>query len=467
MVKFIFAFLFLAFSQFLEEDNVIIVTDRTFDKILEYYPQILIEFYAPWCTFCQQLAPMYAKAALRLKEENPPIRIAKINAVDNIESALKYNIEGFPTLKFFVNGNPNEYTGQKNELGIVKWLLKKMGPPVKYISVNEYLQDYIEKNQFAVVLFTNNKEIQGLFEKNAKNSEELCFAICENQEIFNHYSISDPGLIVFKHNDAKKNIYNGIFIETEMMKFIENNLAPWIIPFNDKAIQLVFGRQNPCLFVFRSENQDNLYADTLQKVANNLKGSLLISYADLSLTNNKRLVEFLGFPASWMPFALIINGKLEKFLFKNTITEESLLTFVDNWKKGVEKPYLKSQSLPATEYEDNVRIIVGENFSKVAFDRNADVLVKFYAPWCRHCKKLAPEYAKLAKKFAEIESIVIAKVDATENEIEGFDIQEFPTIKFFPANNKEGIDYVGKKDSESLEEFIKTNAALPLKKTDL
>ena len=63
--------------------------------------------------------------------------------------------------------------------------------------------------------------------------------------------------------------------------------------------------------------------------------------------------------------------------------------------------------------------------------------------------------------------MIIAKIDATENEVEGFNVQEFPTLKFFPANNKEGIDYNGKKDADSIEEFIRTYAALPMKKTDL
>jgi len=49
-------------------------------------------------------------------------------------------------------------------------------------------------------------------------------------------------------------------------------------------------------------------------------------------------------------------------------------------------------------------------------------LVEFYAPWCGHCKSLAPIYESLAKKLAVNPNIVIAKCDATENEIEGMGI---------------------------------------------
>lgn len=47
-----------------------------------------------------------------------------------------------------------------------------------------------------------------------------------------------------------------------------------------------------------------------------------------------------------------------------------------------------------------------------------DVFIEFYAPWCGHCKSLAPKYDALAEKLAGISSVVIAKIDATENEID-------------------------------------------------
>ena len=89
--------------------------------------------------------------------------------------------------------------------------------------------------------------------------------------------------------------------------------------------------------------------------------------------------------------------------------------------------------------------MVGGNWEQIVKDPTKDVLVKYYAPWCGHCKALAPIWDELAKDVESLEDLVIAKFDATENEVAGLDVRGYPTLRFYPKDNKEGIDYSGER----------------------
>ena len=66
-------------------------------------------------------------------------------------------------------------------------------------------------------------------------------------------------------------------------------------------------------------------------------------------------------------------------------------------------------------------------------DPTKDVLLEVYAPWCGACRSFAPDYTKLAAAMADIPSVVVAKMDGSENDHREFEVQEFPTLLLYPA----------------------------------
>lgn len=108
--------------------------------------------------------------------------------------------------------------------------------------------------------------------------------------------------------------------------------------------------------------------------------------------------------------------------------------------------------------------LIPSNFDDIVFKSGKPALVEFFAPWCGHCKNLAPVYEELAASLAAQESKVsIANVDADEHKSLGkrFGIQGFPTLKWFDGKpGSEPEDYNGGRDLESLQKFVQEKTGL-------
>lgn len=86
-------------------------------------------------------------------------------------------------------------------------------------------------------------------------------------------------------------------------------------------------------------------------------------------------------------------------------------------------------------------------------DSNELWFVEFFAPWCGHCKSLAPEYEKAAKALAGIVKLGAVDMDAHRNAGAAYNIQGFPTIKFFGANKGSPLDYNGARTAQAIVDF--------------
>lgn len=85
--------------------NVSEFTDSNFDaEVLQADGPVLVDFWAPWCGPCRQIAPMIDELA----NENADVKIGKINIDDNPQAAQRYQVSSIPTLLVFKNGQVSE-----------------------------------------------------------------------------------------------------------------------------------------------------------------------------------------------------------------------------------------------------------------------------------------------------------------------------------------------------------------------
>ena len=99
---------------------------------MESHDQWLVEFFAPWCGHCKNLAPEWETAATKLKGS---VMVGAVDATVHTNLASKYGVKGYPTIKVFKagkKGKATDYNGPREAAGIVDHalqLLEQSGVP--------------------------------------------------------------------------------------------------------------------------------------------------------------------------------------------------------------------------------------------------------------------------------------------------------------------------------------------------
>jgi len=214
--------------------------------------------------------------------------------------------------------------------------------------------------------------------------------------------------------------------------------------------------------LFRGKaDKDAAFMETFKDAAKANKGKMLYSYSDVSDGIQQRLAEFMGITEDALPtLRAIVPAGMKKYISDTKpadLTVDIITKFVDDVLAGKIAPSLKSEPIPEKN-DEPVKVIVGKQFDDIVKDPTKDVFVKYYAPWCGHCKKLAAPWAELAESMAEHKNLVIGKFDATVNEAEGVEIRGYPTLIFYPKDNKAGVLYEGDRDVEAFKAWLAENA---------
>lgn len=84
--------------------------------------------------------------------------------------------------------------------------------------------------------------------------------------------------------------------------------------------------------------------------------------------------------------------------------------------------------------------------------------VLFFAPWCQHCKQLAPSWASLGRKFADDNRIKIGKLDCTanKNSCHQAGVKAYPSMVLFQDGEKVE-SYEGARNIDGLSIFVKSH----------
>ncbi|KAE8656327.1 Protein disulfide-isomerase [Hibiscus syriacus] len=358
---------------------------------------IVVEFYAPWCGHCRNLAPEYEKAASILSKHYPPVILAKVDA--------------------------NEEANKAD--GIVEYLKKQSGPASAELKSTEDATELIDDKKIVVV---------GVFQKFSGEDDWPCGQT---------FQAFDELFVDFKDFNVEA-----------LEKFVEESSIPLVTlfnkdPSNHPFVIKFYNSPNHKAMLFANLSGEGIdplkskYREVAEQYKQDGIGFLL---GDLEAS--QAAFQYFGVQESQVPLIIIQNNDGKKYL-KPNLKADDIAPFVKDYKEGKVSPYVKSEPVPE-ENNEPVKVVVADTLEDMVFKSGKNVLLEFMPPGVA-LQEIAVHYEKDA-------SVLIAKLDATVNDIvnESFDVRGYPTI-YFRSSSGNITPYEGDRTKEDIINFIEQN----------
>lgn len=463
-----------AFAKIEREEGVYVVTDSNIDELKSIAQRegavIVIEFYAPWCGHCKSLAPEYAQAAQTVEREGDKIILAKVDATKETAIAGQYGVNGYPTLYTMSaagNFEKQEYQGGRTADTILEYMRKLVPRDPDTFETVEELEALRAKSPHHLVVGVF-KEESADFKAVALENLDLRFAHTSNKDISKHYGLDETKDQVFiAYHSAllsKKDSKIKAKEVGSLQTFIDSHytlVADVMIAQTEKH----FKKNNQPIVTLLVDQLDLKNQPKNVVYFRNRFKKFAKDHDDyhFALANKEKfpqVAEKLGMGADKAVLFVEKGAQFYKFtgeLMKDGVMQpKNIAAFIQDFADGNVEVYIKSKPIPEEAYEEDVRVAVGKNFEEIVNSDTKDTLIEFYAPWCGHCKTLAPIYSKLAGAVKDYKNLQIVKMDATDNDAPPqFQVQGFPTLFFVPKgqyNNPK--KYEGEREYDNFIQYL-------------
>eukprot|EP00758_Cryptobia_borreli_P006948 Tbor_TRINITY_DN5225_c0_g4::TRINITY_DN5225_c0_g4_i1::g.16328::m.16328 len=458
-----------------KEVYVLTLTDDNFKSKIAKIPVVMVKFYAPGIG--QDDPSSYEQSARELAKDGNPdvasVRFAVMNIDEEKRTIERIHGVKFPLIKVYRFGEYIEEFPAKDRP--VAEYMRRMALAV----VNRKVTTLEEMQKITGMNTANNTAVVGYFRNTNAVDYKIFSTVASlvsslgistyyttNQDILSSFGFfsNRPAVIMYRPNmEPFKVVYRGTIFKVQLKEWIMNNIVPIIGGTYTAANRPVF-KASPNSYVLFVNNKDDSTMDLMKELHKDYP-NVTFAYSHINDVSEHGVacgdtsVDVCSFiiAVAGNDIPNVYHGKT--FTNKGNISKEITKNFIRDFLAG--NITIKKESKTTDDVvAGKVATVVTSNFKSLIQSSKA-VFVKFYAPWCSHCKDLAPKFEELALEMKNMyDDIMIAKYDATENTLpeEFVNIYKttgYPTIFFVPyGGSDKPVIYHGSREVADMKKWI-------------
>ncbi|XP_043854511.1 protein disulfide-isomerase-like protein of the testis [Dromiciops gliroides] len=449
-----------------EEKNLLVLTATTLARVLNETRFLMVEFYNPLSKQSQNLIKEMGKAVDIMGKENTGVLFGKVNITSEKLLEQEFAIKEVPTVKLFVEGQrqqPIDCRGVIEAAALVAWLRNQIRLSIVLLTGREQTRVFINSRKLSVIGFFEDlhEGTVELFYELVKDFPEVPFGVTEKRDIWIRYGITIDTMVVFQQGTIVhfEECEEDGHILRDLSKIVKFFTMDLVIEYSIETMDQIYDmhiRNHILLFISKNSTQFGALVKVFESVAQEFKNKLIFLIVNTDEVDNIHVLEYFQITSWDIPGVRILNltKNMRYRMPAEEITFKNVKKFCGNFLDGLAKQQLPSENIPKDWDTKPVKVLVGKNFKEVAFSHKRNAFVMFYAPWSYECKSLLPVLEELGKKYQYHESVTIAKIDITANDIHQMFLEKYPFFKFFPAKSDLVVPYNGEYTLDAFIDFV-------------
>ncbi|GFE55353.1 disulfide isomerase [Babesia ovis] len=461
------------------------LTEETYEEFLRSTDKTAIVFSYPSAAVFGHVSTVEFAVVTKMLEGNPTCKLGMYQVNLTINSPVEAMK---PSLSYLKDGVLVSMPGDVNKVAnIMAWITRERICDMRLQSVESarYYLRALEPGHVNALLIMredhrDDKLARRVYDLVMETGFRIPFMIADRNDII-HYTYSmhklneetvQPLALMVTRNAALQHpikfLWHNLYNLDKVHEFLQRELVPPVHGTNSFLLDEVMATNKTMIYLFTKDRylESHIDLNWLSDFAVKNNDKFIFIHSKGDDTVEERLNQLLVIDSEYVDTAVrafeLHTDSMEFLKYRplelmdNTITQEHIIKFVSDLRSGKIRHFVKSE-LPIPERIDvgHVKTIVGEDFHRRVIESDNDVLVLFFSPWCGHCHQAKRVFRDLGRRLKGLDSVVVAKFDAYNNEVENTVVLSFPTIALYAHGAKqEPIQYNGDITIEGLAKFL-------------